>query len=417
MREGLQTIVGIFVVAACVVGISLCVHLGFFTLNAEKQHHYTLYFDDCAGLTKKSDVKIAGVKVGMVNSVTLDRRRAIVTISVAPDAVISADACAVVRQEGLVGAKYLDIDPGSDTASRAVEGSVICGKSNSLSMDDVLARLSSAIQSLEKSALRCVEILEQNDIRPAIASCTKVCDELADTACVLRQTITLARDGNGAIGTLLTDKKTGNAVQTVTYAVDRCADAIKNTRITLDTFGYFLPPISQNTSTNFLGEFDVRVIHREKYLFMGGILGATYGYVTRSDERRTEFGRDCIETTPAFFERHTVCKRENVPLFNAQLGAIHKRLIGRVGLFESSFGFGFDYLVPGFEPYGSCMTTLELFDLRGRNRLCSDGRPHLRWKNRLFAGDYFYIMLGVDEILSPQARSFLVGAGLMVTNF
>lgn len=73
-------------------------------------------FDNVDGISAGSDVKIAGVKVGHVDSQTLDNKsyRASVKLSIYPNIKIPLDSSIKIVSEGLLGSKFLQISPGGD---------------------------------------------------------------------------------------------------------------------------------------------------------------------------------------------------------------------------------------------------------------------------------------------------------------
>lgn len=79
---------------------------------------YQLYarFDHIDGLTIGSDVRVAGVKVGSVDSEKLDPKtyQAVVGFTVADDVKLPKDSSAVITSESLLGGKYLALAPGGD---------------------------------------------------------------------------------------------------------------------------------------------------------------------------------------------------------------------------------------------------------------------------------------------------------------
>ncbi|HEY5611280.1 MAG TPA: MlaD family protein [Thermoanaerobaculia bacterium] len=110
--------VGVFVLI--VLGI-----LGFFILKIEKiriggageRKTIEVRFDDVAGLNEKSLVLVAGVKVGTVKTIILDKQgHAIVTLELEQDVPIHQGASAKVASLGLLGEKHVELDPGDPTA-------------------------------------------------------------------------------------------------------------------------------------------------------------------------------------------------------------------------------------------------------------------------------------------------------------
>src|SRR3954452_7905976 len=64
------------------------------------------------GLQKNSDIKIRGINIGKVDSVTLVNGRAVVTMSINGGDKIPLSATATVRSKTLFGEKFIDIAPG-----------------------------------------------------------------------------------------------------------------------------------------------------------------------------------------------------------------------------------------------------------------------------------------------------------------
>lgn len=96
--------------------------LGYFVLKIEDinlnrtagAREVKVLFDDVAGLDRESAVRIAGVRKGHVKSIrVLPDGRAEVTLTVDDDVPLHDDASARVANLGLLGEKYIELDPGS----------------------------------------------------------------------------------------------------------------------------------------------------------------------------------------------------------------------------------------------------------------------------------------------------------------
>lgn len=110
----METIVGIFVIFGL-----LCV--GYMTVKLGKvevfgNNFYTLFanFTTVTGLRIGSPVNILGIEVGRVERITIDQEnlKAVVELKVKKGIKIYDDAIASIKTEGLIGDKYLSIDPG-----------------------------------------------------------------------------------------------------------------------------------------------------------------------------------------------------------------------------------------------------------------------------------------------------------------
>lgn len=72
-------------------------------------------FDDIGGLSPRSPVRIAGVRVGQVESIVLDEDlRARVAIDVANHLELSVDSAATIRTAGLLGDQFVALEPGAE---------------------------------------------------------------------------------------------------------------------------------------------------------------------------------------------------------------------------------------------------------------------------------------------------------------
>jgi phospholipid/cholesterol/gamma-HCH transport system substrate-binding protein len=121
--------------------------LGYFILKIEDvqighgtgARKVTAIFDSVAGLDNKSAVRVAGVRVGKVSKVKLrDDGKAEVTLDIDPDVVLHPGASAHVANLGLLGEKYIELDPGPANAPVIPEEqSVVLKGSQPASMDDI----------------------------------------------------------------------------------------------------------------------------------------------------------------------------------------------------------------------------------------------------------------------------------------
>jgi phospholipid/cholesterol/gamma-HCH transport system substrate-binding protein len=104
---------------------------------------YALYakFDNIAGLSVGSDVRVAGVKVGSVTSETIDPKtyQARVAMSVQDDIKLPKDSGAEITSESLLGGKYIALSPGGDEAMLK-PGQTITITQSSISIEGLLGK-------------------------------------------------------------------------------------------------------------------------------------------------------------------------------------------------------------------------------------------------------------------------------------
>ena len=88
------------------------------SIGAVKGYEIKAAFFKVGGLDTGADVRISGVKVGTVTDQYLDPETfdAVVVMSVKPDIKLPEDTVATISSEGLLGGKYVKLDPGSAEA-------------------------------------------------------------------------------------------------------------------------------------------------------------------------------------------------------------------------------------------------------------------------------------------------------------
>jgi len=98
----------IFVLVTTLATGVLVVLIG--NISFEKSTDYKAVFVDATGVVKGDDVRIAGVKVGSVQDISIvDRDRALVTFSVENDTTLSKATHAAIRYRNLVGQRYISL--------------------------------------------------------------------------------------------------------------------------------------------------------------------------------------------------------------------------------------------------------------------------------------------------------------------
>ena len=121
---------GIFVVLAMVALTILVFSVGNFRARLKNATRYVTYVSNAKFLKAHDPVTVGGFKVGEIKNIEVaPDRHGMVTITVTVDEEIKVgeDAVIMVKQDGILGPKYLDLVPGSEGAKRAPPDSVIPG--------------------------------------------------------------------------------------------------------------------------------------------------------------------------------------------------------------------------------------------------------------------------------------------------
>jgi phospholipid/cholesterol/gamma-HCH transport system substrate-binding protein len=113
-KYSIETTVGIFVVIGLICVGYMAVKLGKVQVVGEDTYSLFARFSTVAGLRVGSEVDIYGIEVGRVKSLSIDgdRQMALVRLDVRKDIKIYDDASATIKTAGLIGDKYIRIEPG-----------------------------------------------------------------------------------------------------------------------------------------------------------------------------------------------------------------------------------------------------------------------------------------------------------------
>jgi len=154
--------VGLFGLAAFAVLLYMTVLVGNFSFLEKEGKLVYAYFDNVAGLDKKSVVRVAGVGAGKVEDITLENRKAKVTIKLDEGIRLSEDAVVYIRTESLLGERYLEIDPGSPDKPELPSGSIIkVGTGGTAGIDRLMEKFDSMAEDISAVVKPLKEILAE----------------------------------------------------------------------------------------------------------------------------------------------------------------------------------------------------------------------------------------------------------------
>ena len=113
-KNAVETILGgvVFIVAV----IFLTFALNTAQVKSVVGYNVSAAFLKVGGLTNGSDVRINGIKVGTVSDLQLDPQTfdAVVSMSIREDVAIPTDSVAGIGSSGIIGGKFVSIQPGGE---------------------------------------------------------------------------------------------------------------------------------------------------------------------------------------------------------------------------------------------------------------------------------------------------------------
>jgi len=153
MRNTLETRLGIFFALTLIVAVIILEMVGvadFF----KPGYHVAADFNTVQELKKGDLIKMAGVEIGRVDSITLTNQKVRVSMKIKKrDAEVKTDSKATIKFTGLLGQNFVSIDFGTPTSVRAEEAAILL-TTEQPDLSAIMARLDNVagdIQGLTKS--------------------------------------------------------------------------------------------------------------------------------------------------------------------------------------------------------------------------------------------------------------------------
>ena len=283
-----ETIVGVFILAAVALFVYISFQIGSIRLDLARYAHYTVRFKDVAGLVQRGDIKIAGVKVGWIESLRLqpEDMKVCLSLNIMKEYPLYNDAQALVRQEGLLGAKFLEIIPGTKEAGRIKDGGALAYQSRQfIGMDDLFyafqkivdhvetvstsfKNMSEDAQALLRSIHKRLEPIDAllHELMTSTQTSTHTFQETADAVSQVasnvgellhqmkipvRQVGDLAQkltSGEGSLGKLLTDSNLYEDIQSTAQYAKGCVEKVKGIGFGVDSHLEVLPRCRTNVN-------------------------------------------------------------------------------------------------------------------------------------------------------------------------
>jgi len=113
-KYAMETIVGIFVALGIATIGYMTVKLGHVSFFGDETYPIYANFTSVSGLRAGNPVNMLGIEVGKVESLRMDQEnlQAVVEMKIQKNVKVYDDAIASIKTEGLIGDKYVSIDPG-----------------------------------------------------------------------------------------------------------------------------------------------------------------------------------------------------------------------------------------------------------------------------------------------------------------
>ena len=462
--------VGLFAILVICVLTYMTFKVGSLPFLWEKGYRIFLELEDISGLDERSRIKIAGVDAGIVERIDLIEGKARLVLLMNPDIKLYRNAKAALKMAGLLGDKYLALTTGSPDQPQLQNGETIIYKGSIADVDALAGELTSAAGYMsdlaknlnamfgeqEKEALsetllnirdftrdlneisrdnkeplnslltrleRFAQVLDEQgpglieNLNRVVVSLGEkgpgMIDDLSMVAKDLKEVIEENRvsfkesvenmksvsasassiaqkldRGEGTLGKLMEDDSLYDSLARVSKEAEKSVDVVGRLRTFMNTRTEY-----NSGEGEWKGYFDLTLQpDPEKYYILGVVSDPT----------------GSVETTTRVINGSTVIEEETTSKieFTAQFARRFQDLALRIGIMESTFGFGADY----FFYDDSGRIKIDVWDLDAEEAKAEYAHVRAGVDYRLFK--YLFISSGIDNILNSNRRGIYVGGGL-----
>lgn len=173
--------VGLFAVGCAMAGYGLWKYIN---PQSHSSGGYTVhaYLNDATGLASFSRVLIAGIPVGSVSGIRLERGKARIDVKVRPDVPLHTDASLAKRSSSLLGEFIIVLGPGSENLPLLKDGDEIKVIVEPTSTDQIMkdvAEIAEQVKTVSRSLAGSIGTDKgQEDIKQTLANLAEVTDQL-----------------------------------------------------------------------------------------------------------------------------------------------------------------------------------------------------------------------------------------------
>jgi phospholipid/cholesterol/gamma-HCH transport system substrate-binding protein len=425
--------VGALVLAVSVLigGMAMKVAEGPGMLSGQKEYYFKV--DSAGGLVRNSAVKMAGIKVGIIDDIILEDGRAKVVIALERDTRLTQSSTVELKSDGILGDKHVELIPGKPEDTELAAGSEIPTTPGKGGIDDVMAEVSKVAKSMNELMTTLNTAAKEGDPNSAIGrivgNIEKLTKDLSEITGDNKEKIneiverirnlsknidtyineeTLARvdrslrnieditgkmsKGEGTLGRLINDEKTVEELNSAIENVNKFLGGAGKMETSVDFHSEFLTGPSQTKS--FLG---VKIQPGLDRYYEVQVIDDPDGV------KKSEAGSSVEDGVPHSYERTTVYR--NKLKLTALFAKNFWDLTIKGGLIENSGGVGLDYHLLNRR----LRFSVEFFDFEEAQL-----RAFARYN--FFKGAY--VVAGGDNLLGndDEDASAFIGAGIFITN-
>ena len=224
MKNTLETRLGVFVALIVIGGWLIVDTLGGFDA-LKSGYHIQALFNSAQELKLGDRVKMAGVEVGKVESISLETNKVRVVMKLRKTAMVRTDSIATIKFTGLMGQNFVAINFGTPAAPRAEDGSLIASTEQP-DLSTIMAKLDNVATGVENLTKSFTGDKIDNLLGPFTDFLKQNAGPLTATIANIKAMSGEIAEGKGTVGKLINDPALYNSLlTTVTNLEVTLADA------------------------------------------------------------------------------------------------------------------------------------------------------------------------------------------------
>jgi phospholipid/cholesterol/gamma-HCH transport system substrate-binding protein len=435
--------VGLFVLVALLVIAWMAMRLGGFKSYDSGYYQLNAIFDQVTGLKTGVTVEVAGINVGRVGSITLADDKAHVTMFIINGVLLPSDTRALIKAQGILGDKYVELVPGTASGGPLASGSSITNTASAEDIGALMEKLGSVADDLKILTSSLTADGGGQDLRDIVTNIKEVSASLNQlvkengpgisetlaslerVSANLEQITGRVSRGEGSLGKLINDDAVIRELQASLGSLRSIADKINsgegtigrlvNDETTVDKIDEALTSVNSflEKGDSISVAVDFRMDFMTRYSFMKG--GANLKIYTSPDRyyllgvTADYFGSyERIDYHGSGGQRYFTESRDRSKFkINAQIAQRFYDFVLRGGVIESGAGLGIDWLLMD----DNLTLTFEAFSGD------FDHNPHLRAMATYRFWKFLYVSAGYDDFISDLHRSSpMLGVGFWFTD-
>jgi phospholipid/cholesterol/gamma-HCH transport system substrate-binding protein len=201
MKNTLETRLGLFVALIVIAAFFITFIVGGLE-RFQSGLHVNALFNTAQELKLGDRVKLAGVEVGKVVSITLTNSKVMVTMKLRSNTPVKTDTIASIKFAGLMGQNFVSLDFGSGRAPAATDGLTL----NSMEQADLMQKLDNVATGVENLTKSLTGDTIENLVGPLTDFIKQNAGPLTATLANMRAMSTQIAEGKGTVGKLIFDE-------------------------------------------------------------------------------------------------------------------------------------------------------------------------------------------------------------------